>query len=573
MMQSAIIILFTITVSIVIAFVVLRRLRHTEVELKQKNKELERRLYELSVSQSVSEQIGYSLNIATILDSLVETAGHLITHSTISYALVDGKTITLKIIEKDFVGPIFLEDLKKQTLDYIFERVQSPHELQTIESVRKEFISSEEKYVNEKPASFFGMPLSINERCVGAISFASSKTEAFSSDDKELLKRTIENTLLTVGKLEDVIKTEKSKLDSFLFSLSSGALLFLIDGDILKLSAINAAAKTFLHVGEDPDTTQVIAHFGMHYDLIKDIKEIALQKKSMVLKDVTIYDRSFKIYMNPVFLHSKNAIIGVAVTMEDVTFERDVEKIRETFTSMVVHELRAPLTSIKGASQMLLSGKLQRVDSEKMLHIIGDSTERMLSEIGDILDMSKLEAGKFTLNKTTADINQLIKDKELAFSFIAQTRHIEITDHLDEHLPKTFFDVTRVGQVLNNLFSNALKFTPDNGKIIATTTFQNDQITVSVSDNGVGVPPEKMALLFSKYGQLEGSLRHEGGTGLGLYISKEIVESHGGKIWLDSKPGQGATVSFTLPVITKVEQEKDAPVVPASKIIPQKTLN
>lgn len=556
-----------------IALFSMKRLRHTEDELKKKNKELERRLYELSVSQSVSEQIGYSLNLTTIIDSIVETAAHIIPNSALSYALVDNRTITLKVLERDFVGPNFLSSVKKQTLDFIFERVQNPHELSVIESVRKEFSASAGTYVNESPASFFGLPLLINEKCIGAISLSSSHPNAFSEDDRALLRRTIDNTLETVGKMEEVINTEKSKLDSFLFSLTSGALLFLIQGDVLKLSAINTAAKDFLHVGQEPDTTMVIAHFGMHHDLIKDIKDVAIEKKSTVLKNVTIYDRAFKIYLNPVFLHNSQTIIGVAVTMEDVTFERDVEKMRETFTSMVVHELRAPLTSIKGASQMLISGKLQKPDNDKMLHIIYDSTERMLSDIGDILDMSKLEAGKFTLNKTVANINELVKDKALAFSFIAQTRKITITTNLSNTIPASLFDSQRIGQVLNNLFSNALKFTPDGGLITATTTAQDGQITVSVHDNGVGVPPEKMALLFSKYGQLAGAIRHEGGTGLGLYISKGIVESHNGKIWLDSKPGEGTTVSFSFPLEESTQVVHESAQIPASKVSPARPLN
>lgn len=552
----------------------IKRLHGTEEELKKKNKELSRRLYELSVSQSVAEQIGYSLNINTIISSIVETAGRVIEHSALSYALLDNKTITYRAIEDGFVGPIFLEQLKKDTLACIYEHIQNPTDLVVIASSRKEFSEVNPEYFNEKPASFYGLPLIINDQCIGAICISSSKKNAFSDDDKALLRRTVDNTLETVGKIEGVINTEKGKLDSFLFSLTSGALLFLIEKDTLRLSAINTAAKDFLHVVGKPDTAMVIAHFGMHYDLIQDIKEVAIQKKSTILKDVSIYERSFKVYLNPVFLHSTQSIIGVAVTMEDVTFERDIEKMRETFTSMVVHELRAPLTSIKGASQLLLDGKLGKDDMSKMLHIVHDSTERMLSDIGDILDMSKLEAGKFTLNKTASSINELVKEKALTFSFVAQTRHITINTNLDTTIAQSMFDVQRIGQVLNNLFSNALKFTPDNGIITATTALHSGQITVSVHDNGVGVPQEKIALLFSKYGQLASGLRKEGGTGLGLYISKGIVESHGGKIWLDSHEGEGTTVSFSFPFIAKIDQPAvESNTVPASKVIPQNALN
>ena len=155
---------------------------------------------------------------------------------------------------------------------------------------------------------------------------------------------------------------------------------------------------------------------------------------------------------------------------------------------------------------------------------------------------------------------------------MAKERNITLENRLDTALPRTVFDQQRIGQVLNNLLSNALKFTPDNGTVTVTTASHNGQIEVSVHDNGLGVPPEKMALLFSKYGQLGAAVRHEGGTGLGLYISKGIIDSHGGKIWLESKEGQGTTVAFTLPIVSKPQTAATSPA-ETSKLSPQRVVN
>ncbi|MGE5041457.1 MAG: ATP-binding protein [Candidatus Levyibacteriota bacterium] len=544
-----------------------KRLRKTEEELKHKNAEFQKRLYELSIAQAVSTQIGYSLDIKAIAESIVSTAQYIMNTSIVSYALVDHKTITLKLFQKDFVPDSFVSSFKESTLQSLYEKL--PHDsYRIIEAAEREILKPGEHSDQEAPQTFLAIPIVINSECVGVISLSSFRPNAFSKEDKELVVRIIDNTTAAVGRLEDVIATEKSKLDSFLFSVTSGAILFLIDGEVLRLSAINSAAKQFLHIEDDhPDTTSVIARFGMHYDLVKNIQDIAKDKKSMIIKDVSIYERSFKIYLNPVFLRSEEKIIGVAVTMEDVTFERDIEKMRETFTSMVVHELRAPLSSIKGASSMLLKGSLKVEDEKKMLQIIYDSTDRMLTEIGDILDMSKLEAGKFTLNKSLGELNKLVDEKVLAFSFTAQERHVTITSGLDTAIGQTVFDNQRIGQVLNNLLSNALKFTPDNGSIKVSTNLSDGQITVSVADTGVGIPESKIPLLFSKYGQLSGAIRKEGGTGLGLYISKGIIESHGGKISVISTSGKGTTFTFTIPAVTTMEEA--APVaapVPSSQL-------
>lgn len=550
-----------------LAFYLTKKLRRTESLLKEKNKELEKRLYEISVSQAISNQIGYSLKLTTIIESIAGTIEKVIEHSAVSYALIDQRTIVCKIYENAFIGPNFKEAVKKSLVETIEEQVGAS-DYQVIESTHKDIFHSTTEYNNNNPASLLTIPLIINHACVGAISVASVTPNAFSEEDRALLSRIIENTSSAIGSLEQVINTEKGKLDSFLFSLTSGAVLFLLDNATIKLSAINSAAKQFLHLDDNVDATSVIAHFGMHYDLVKDIREVADKKESMLLKDITIYDKFFKIYLNPVFLHDSQEVLGVSITMEDVTFEREIEEIRETFTNMVVHELRAPLTSIKGASSMLLAGKLNAEDTQKMLRIIHDSTERMLMDIGDVLDVAKLEAGKFTLNTAVGNINNLIKEKALAFSFMAQERHIKLEDRIDTQIPDSVFDQQRIGQVVNNLLSNALKFTPDNGTITISTRLQNNQIEVSVQDSGQGVPPEKMALLFSKYGQLGTAVRHEGGTGLGLYISKGIVESHNGKIWLENTVKNGATFSFMIPLV-KAETVNPS----ASKISPQRVVN
>lgn len=535
--------------SIAVYFV--RRFNNSEKKVLHKNKELSRKIYELLLTQEVSEQIGYSLSVKNIMETVVRVAQKLFDTATISYAVLDQKTIVERTIQRGLVGGKFLEAVKNYTLEPLWE-TYNPHEYSVIDSVQKDIIVDEREYYDGIPRSHFAVPLVVNGKKVGVVCI-SSTNEDITEDDETLFTEMVENATSTIGKLAELIDTEEAKLHSFLFSLTSGALLFLLEGEVIRLSAINNAAKQFLHLNTDVDTTAVIAHFGMHYDLVENIKSAIQEKKSMIIKDVKIYERYFKIYLNPVFLSGNQTIIGVSVTMEDITLEKDVEEVRETFTNMVVHELRAPLTSIKGAASMLISGNLKKADSEKMLHIIADSTERMLTDIGDVLDVAKLEAGKFELHSSLNDINSLVKDKALAFSFSAEQQHITILTKIDPNIAQCVFDAPRIGQVLNNLFSNALKYTPENGQIIVSTSLQNNKIQVSVHDNGVGVPPEKMAVLFSKYGQIQNSLRKQGGTGLGLFISKGIISSHGGKIWLDSKPNEGTTVTFELPIVLKPE--------------------
>lgn len=550
------------------------RLERAREQLKSKNRELTRRLYELSISNEVADKIGYSLSIQGIIETIALTATRLFDSiTTISYAFVDDSTITLKTYQRDFVGPHFMEAIRNITLEKVEQMTSEKKDYSVIETVQKDSLLSGNTYFDAFPVSYFTVPIIVNDAFMGTITLTSRAPHAFAQDDQALFSKIVASSEAAIGRLHDVIGTEEGKLDSFLLSLTTGAILLLIDGSDMRVTTINSAARNYLKLTETADTTMVLARFGMHYDLVKQIKEIVSQKKSMELKDVKIYEKYFKIFLNPVFLDKTEKIIGVSITMEDITLEKDIQQVRETFTNIMVHELRAPLTSIKGAASLLLGGKLKAEEHGRMLNIIKDSTERMLMDIGDILDVAKLEAGKFVLNKQMADLNKMITDKTLAFSFAAQEHHITINTKLDSKIPQFSFDPLRVGQVLNNLLSNAIKFTHDNGTITITTTLQNDHAQVIVADNGVGIAPEKIPLLFAKYEQVNNNM-HAQGTGLGLYISKGIIDSHGGKIRIESEVGRGTQMIFSLPIV----MEETAQVVPqtpldAFKIAPKKIVN
>jgi signal transduction histidine kinase len=190
-----------------------------------------------------------------------------------------------------------------------------------------------------------------------------------------------------------------------------------------------------------------------------------------------------------------------------------------------------------------------------MLGTIKVSVDRMLNQVSDLLDSSKLEAGKFDISLSKNNINSIIADRVSVLNYDAETRKVKLESKLDPDIPEFEFDPDRIGQVVNNLISNALKFTKAGGTVTISSHVENGNVVVAVSDTGVGIPQDKKALLFSKYSQLE-SIAKSKGTGLGLYISKGIIEAHHGIIKLDSEVGKGTTVSFTIPLHS---EKKDLP--------------
>jgi len=247
-----------------------------------------------------------------------------------------------------------------------------------------------------------------------------------------------------------------------------------------------------------------------------------------------------------------------------LTAKENFASLKDDFTNMIVHELRAPLISIKDSSELIMSSKYNLVETEKkqFLEIINKQSRLLLDQIQSILDSAKLEAGLFTIDRTKEDIGKLIKEQIGLFLPQATKKNIAITSHIPTNLPKILLDPMRMGQVMNNLLSNGLKFTPSGGRIdvlleYALSPLKSRNITVRVKDTGIGIPKEDQKNLFGKFSQVNSSQQlAKQGAGLGLYVIKGIIEAHGGTVSLESTPAKGTIVSFTLPLIDEQRQNK-----------------
>ena len=251
--------------------------------------------------------------------------------------------------------------------------------------------------------------------------------------------------------------------------------------------------------------------------------------------------------------------------MRDITREREVDRMKTEFTSTVSHELRTPLTSVLGFAKLIqkrfstvVVPRFEPADKKEARAIkqIGQNLEVIISEgtrltnlINDVLDISKMEAGKTDWNIKTQPLDAVIEQGVAASTglFSRKPAVVLIEDH-QSPLPTLPIDADRIIQVLLNLISNAVKFT-DEGQVTLRSKTSGTTITISVIDQGIGIEPADQSKVFEKYKQVGDQLTDRPtGTGLGLPISKEIVEHHGGEIWVESVAGQGSTFSFTLPL-------------------------
>jgi len=270
------------------------------------------------------------------------------------------------------------------------------------------------------------------------------------------------------------------------------------------------------------------------------------------MEDPVLERRSLLFYTAPVPGEDGIEISGTMIALRDITRERELDKLKTDFISVVSHELRTPLTSIRGYTDLLVSGATGEINElqSEFLGIIQNSTLRLSNLINDILDISRIESGSMQIKYESIDYRRIVMDTLRLMRAFADEKKIIIDASLPEFLPSVRGDGDKVTQVLTNLVSNAIKYTPEGGWVkVSLDRMGESSLVTTVADSGIGISQDDQKKLFQKFFRADNtSTREVGGTGLGLAISKTLIELLGGAIWVESEPGSGTSFHFTLPV-------------------------
>ena len=256
---------------------------------------------------------------------------------------------------------------------------------------------------------------------------------------------------------------------------------------------------------------------------------------------------------------------GFFIVLNDLRVIKRLERMKADFNSMVVHDLRSPMNVIQGFIELIRNRIVGEINSEQeeLLDIAKENVKKVLTLVDNFLVASKIEVGKFSLDPKVNEVNALIERVVDNHRVLVSNKNIKLEMKLDKNLPLLFFDGLRMEQVLNNLLSNAMKFTPEDGSIYVTSELLRKQIKgeekfytcISVIDTGPGIPKDKIKDIFEKYEQVESGKKQSSiGTGLGLSICKEIIHLHGGEIWVESEVNKGSKFSFVLPIEPTLEK-------------------
>jgi len=544
----------------------IKKLVENEVRQKQ-------RLYEITMLKEVQDRIGYSLDVEKVVEVITGSLDALLKYSTVSALIVKDDTLVFKIHMKDSVSKHYIEAIKASMLTSYstLEGIDVPQVIDgNISGVAIDDLS------HADAASYFHIPIIVNDKTVSLLNVSSTTPELYSEEEMTILYKIANMASQAFSKLEDILQVEKGKLMAMIGSLADGLFMVDVNG---QLTVINNAAKDFLRIPKDnPTTIDLLSALPNSYDFSAKIQRAINHKRVIEEKELKIDDKVFQLFITPVFdesITTEKKVIGASVLLHDITLEKSVAKMKEDFTNIMVHELRSPLTAIKASSELLMAPPAPLTDEEKnkIIGLISGQSRKMLDEVSLILDAAKLEAGLFTVQKMPGDLKKLISDRVAVFNPQAHERFVNIVVDIDPSIPSFSFDPIHIGQVINNLISNSLKFTSSGGTIKVTAKPAIGSVVVTVSDTGAGIPKDKQHLLFSKFTQLGNTEHGAVGTGLGLYIVKGVIEAHGGQVSLESEEGRGTTITFNLPLDAAAKSPSAPTPVGVSQPQPQKMVN
>jgi signal transduction histidine kinase len=518
----------------------------TQKLLKQKEIQYKQHLYETTILREIQDRIGYSLDTEKVTDVITGSLDNLFPYSTVSSMIIKNDKIIFKTHIRENISHSFLAQLKQSMTNSLSALLNES--LPTFIDENITGVPVDDTSTGTF-ASFFHIPLIVNDKIVGLISIASVQPKLYNEPEMTILYKITNVASNALSRLQDVLNIEKGKILSMITSLDDGVFMVDINSQI---TVINTAAKEFLNINKDqPSIIDVLSSLPNTYNFGEKIEQSILKNQKIEEKEIELNDKTLQIIITPVVENTHTAtprVIGAAVLLHDISLEKSLAKMKEDFTNIIVHELRSPLTAIKASTELLITQQdLKEEDHKKLLKLIHNSSNKMLDEVALILDAAKMEAGLFTLNKTKADLKKLIEEKVEIFQSEAQNKKIALRTDFDTNIPMFDFDQIHLGQVINNLLSNSLKFTPAGGVITISTHLLTDKVQITVTDTGIGIAKDKQSQLFSKFVQLQ-KPNATIGTGLGLYIVKGIAEAHGGDVKLESESGKGTSITVTIPM-------------------------
>ncbi|MCK5739271.1 HAMP domain-containing protein [bacterium] len=388
-----------------------------------------------------------------------------------------------------------------------------------------------------------------------------------SNDEIGRLARIFNYMVTEFQRLEEMnlnkIISEKSKTETIIQHIADGVI---VTDPKKRLIVLNKAAEKWFCVKNNDVINYPVENILKNEDLAFLIQACNNAPFGEILsRDMQLKSSKQR---KPIFLQAKavKAIgkngdpVGTVTILRDITREREIDQMKTEVVSMVAHELRSPLTSIAGFSELLQDSSISREQQHDFAKIILTEANRLGELINKFLDISRIESGKNQLNKIETTVFEVVFNVLGGNIHIAERKQIEVETDFPDDLPLIRVDSEMMGEVILNLFSNAVKYSPPHTKVTLRAWQSESQLAIQITDQGYGIPEKDISKIFDKFYRVSDSDREETvtGTGLGLALVKEVVEAHNGTIDVVSHPDKGSQFTVRLPLSSKVESQLEA---------------
>ncbi|MEA3440265.1 MAG: ATP-binding protein [Chloroflexota bacterium] len=401
------------------------------------------------------------------------------------------------------------------------------------------------------------LPMIAHKQVIGVIFIFRNYSGHFSSNDKALLRSFADQAAIAVfnAQLYSEVNQEKQRINALLDSAADGILILAADQEVERY---NPALARMLGIF-DTDLRGLKHENVIRWSNIRDglTLEQAEADGWPLTAHATLYIEGDLVRSDslplPVgityapLLSKEGNLLNIIGTVRDITRFREAEELKSTFISVVSHELKTPVSLIKGYVSTLRreDARWDRDIINDSLEVIEEEADRLTVLIDNLLDASRLQAGALALNSSDIALDKL--SERIVERFRTQTgKHLLLVDFpLD--FPIIMGDEDRIAQVLSNLISNAIKYSPEGGEIRISGSIKSNQVVVCICDQGPGIAASDLPFIFERFYRSEDVSRITKGAGLGLYLSRAVIEAHGGRIWVDPKPDDGARICFSLP--------------------------
>jgi signal transduction histidine kinase len=524
---------------------------------------------ELAALTAIAAQVNCTQDLAEILQAALETTLDVIGEQSGEIFLLDEEAGELVLHTHQGVSQAFVhEESHIGSQECLCGQAVQTRQMLVTSDLAGHSLRTRTACVREGFRSCVRLPLLARGQVLGLLNIQSPDQRDFERDDLELLTAIGNQIGIAIANAQLIEDAERRRatLDSVMNSLVDG--LILLNHHRL-ISYVNPCAETILDLPAGDLVGQTLAAMGHAIAGRVDEPEAmlrALEAAASNVEDTPTVEfslnkpetRTLQVRMFPIH-RPEDGWQGMALLLHDITRERELDQMKSQLLSTISHELRTPLASIKGFATTLLREDVDwdETSRREFLSIIDEESDRLSELIGNLLDMSRIEAGELPVEPEPIDLVPIIQETLAEFQMMTRDHHFRL--HLPATIPLVMADPRRTRQVLRNLVENAVKYSPGGGPISIAARPSEGTIVVSVADRGIGIDPQQLARVFDRFYQVDSaSTRQVGGSGLGLSISKAIVEAQEGSIWAESEAGVGSTFYFSLPLVQSLPGSRQA---------------